>query len=157
MSHAAAFAGTQHDAALRHHPSKHVLLGGRPAFARHARGDRPLPAWQPRELADSPAAPLVQARQVRAEDIRFRRLTTSEAIATVLPLRREINLPLAGDAGFAALEKKETRAASSVPSTGRARRSAPSASCRWGRASRPASRSWRASASRPSCSRTAGK
>jgi hypothetical protein len=93
-----------------------ALPGVRSVLA-HLRGDRARPAWH--RSPHSQPAPLLPARQpIQVGEIRFRRLVTPADIAGVLPLRREINLPQAGDASFAALEKKETSAALSAPSSG---------------------------------------
>lgn len=86
-----------------------------PGVLSHLRGDPTRPAWH----RVSRAQPALPARHpIQAGEIRFRRLATPADIACVLPLRREINLPQAQDAGFAALEKKETSAALSAPSSG---------------------------------------
>lgn len=83
----------------------------------HLRGDRARPAWH--RPSHAQPAPLLPARHpIHVGEIRFRRLVMPADIACVLPLRREINLPQAQDAGFAALEKKETSAALSAPSSG---------------------------------------
>lgn len=93
-----------------------ALPGVRRVLA-HLRGDRARPAWH--RPPHPQAAPLLPARHpIQVGEIRFRRLATPADIACVLPLRREINLPQAQDAGFAALEKKEMRAALSAPSSG---------------------------------------
>jgi hypothetical protein len=73
----------------------------------------------------------VHAPELRVEEIRFRQLRAAEDIRSILHLRSEINLPSAGQAGFAALEKKETSWASSAASNGAATTSARSGWCRW--------------------------
>ena len=87
-----------------------------------------------------PAAPS-PARELAMEDIRFHQLTCARDIEPVLHLRRELSLSVADEATFAALEKKETKPALSVLSSGKDNSSARSASFRSAWASRLAKRS----------------
>ena len=153
MSHSAGLARSFHEMPAAAYAAGRGLNGARVPLAR-GRTDRLRPAWH-KPLA---AAPLVPARQaLQLDEIRFRHLQTAADIASVLPLRREINLPLAGDPGFAALEKKEMSAALSAHSTGADKRSAPSASFRSATALRRARKSWPVRDCRRRCSPTAGK
>jgi hypothetical protein len=64
------------------------------------------------------------------EDIRFHQLTCARDIEPVLHLRRELTLSVADEAAFAALEKKEMRAALSAHSSITDNSSARSGWCR---------------------------
>lgn len=68
-----------------------------------------------------------------ADDVVLSHLRTPAEIASVLHLREEIDLSVHAAAGpqFATLEKKETSAVSSMPSTCTASASERSASFRW--------------------------
>lgn len=70
--------------------------------------------------------------ELQPQDVAFRHLQGAAAIAGVMHLRSEIQLPASalGDPGFALREKKETKSAWSVPSCATVRPSAPSACCR---------------------------
>jgi hypothetical protein len=153
MSHSAGLARSFHEMPAAAYAAGRGLNGARVPLAR-GRADRLRPAWH-KPQAPAPLAPVRQSLQL--EEIRFRHLQAAEDIASVLPLRREINLPLAGDPGFAALEKKEMSAALSAHSTGADKPSAPSASFPSATASRRARKSWPVRNCRRSCSPTAGK
>jgi hypothetical protein len=92
----------------------------------------------------TPAPQPLAAADVDVAAIRFHQLTSAFDIARVLHLRREIQLNVADEASFAALEKKEMRPALSALSSGKDNSSVPSAWCRWGPASPRARRSWTA-------------
>ena len=145
---------------MSHHAGVSRVPHERPSVFHHhghrARGERVQALWPRPEPALPPAVPVAQA-VVRAEEIRFVRLTTQDEIARVLPLRREINLHVADPAGFAVLEKKEMRAALSADLNTVDNSSVPSASFPSVAASRRAKPSCRRPASRQNCSRTAGK
>lgn len=90
-------------------------------------------SWQPGSgQAAAYAIDPLRYPQPRTEEIRFRHLTTPQAIAGVLHLREELSLPDAvrQDPAFVALEKKETRWGLWVLSNCTASSSAPSASSR---------------------------
>ena len=129
------------------------LVASRAALARLR--DERIPPWTP--VLPVPSLLVTERQEVRPEEIRFRRLRTPDDFASVMPLRREINLPRAGDPGFAALEKKETSAALSAPSTSADKRSAPSVLFPWAEGLRLARRSSPGRSCRLSFSRTAGK
>lgn len=135
-------------------PGQRVASHGASSHAGRMRGERGHALWDRPE----PPPPAVAARQVvRAEEIRFRRLSSAEEIACVLPLRREISLHVPDPAGFAILEKKETSAALSAPSSGADNSLVPSASFRSAMALRLVKRSLVNRAYRPKCKSTAGK
>ena len=145
---------------MNHHAGLSRLPHERPSVFHHhghrARGERVQALWPRPEPALAPAVTVPQA-PVRVEEVRFVRLATPDDIARVLPLRREINLHVADPAGFAVLEKKETRAALSADSNTMDNSSAPSASFPSVAALRLAKPSCRRPAWRPNCLRTAGK
>lgn len=155
MGHSAGVSRLYHQTAPAAGFADRALHGARSALARlRTQGMRP--AWH-RSPQPAPA-PQVSARQpLQVEEIRFRRLRTAADIACVLPLRREINLPLAGDEGFAALEKKEMSAALSALSSGADKSSARSASSPWAVALLPARKSSLARNCRRKCAPMAGK
>jgi hypothetical protein len=95
--------------------------------------------------------------ELNVEEIRFRQLTSAEEIASILHLRSEINLPSAGQADFAILEKKETSWGLSALSNGVDISSARSVSFPSATASRPASNTWTAPRFRLRSSPKAGK
>jgi hypothetical protein len=133
------------------------MLGARVALAR-LRADKPRPQWhRPAHPAPAPAPTVAVHVALRVEEIRFRRLRTADEIACVLPLRREINLPRAGDPGFAALEKKEMRSALSAHSSIVDKPSARSASFPWATGLRRARKSLPATIFHRTCSPMAGK
>lgn len=70
--------------------------------------------------------------ELQPQDVAFRHLQGAAAIAGVMHLRTEIQLPAAAlsDPGFALREKKETKSAWSAPSCASVRPSAPFACCR---------------------------
>lgn len=76
----------------------------------------------PRSPAYHPVTPRVRPDGFEPDALRFQQLRRPHEIAKVLDLRREIRLPEAtlNDAGFAALEKKETRSDLWVLSSGMA-------------------------------------
>ena len=89
-----------------------------------------IPELPPACLAD--AVPPERRRfEVAPGELRLRHLTRSWEIAEVAHLRRQIQLPAAvlADPGFAALEKKETAAASSRHSSAVTSPWAPCGSC----------------------------
>jgi hypothetical protein len=75
---------------------------------RSAHPERARPAWTPHGPAHHSDLPPTR-REMAMEDIHFRQLTTQEEIQSILHLRREINLTVADEAAFSALEKKETK------------------------------------------------
>ena len=76
-----------------------------------------LPSLAGAALAEEPATAGV-ATELQPHEISFRRLRGPREIARVVPLRRQIALPVTtlGDPGFAMREKKEMRSASSARS-----------------------------------------
>lgn len=105
MSHAAALSRLYHEMPSPVRVAGRALLGARSALAR-LRAERTRPTWHRPPPHPVPAS-LAPARQVlQAADIRFRRLLTPDQIACVLPLRREINLPLAGTLALPRSKKK---------------------------------------------------
>jgi hypothetical protein len=131
-----------------------ALVASRAALARLRKG--PIPSWH-RTIHPAPAPLLTERQELRPEEIRFRRLTSAQDIECVLPLRREINLPRAGDPGFAMLEKKEMSAALSAHSSGADKSSAPSVSFPWVAGLRLARKSSPGRSCRLSFSPTGGK
>jgi hypothetical protein len=87
-----------------------------------------------RQHADTapPAAKVDNRLDVPLAELNFRHLQTTEEIASIVHLRKEIQLVAAGvaDPTFVAREKKETRRALSPPSSAAARSSGRFASFR---------------------------
>lgn len=94
-----------------------------PGSAGHAPARRAMSGRDFGAALPSPAHPM--------QDVVLRHLRTRDEIDSIVFLRDEIDLSVhtAAGATFAALEKKETSAASSAASSAPASGSAPSASC----------------------------
>ncbi len=101
-----------------------------PMAAPLTRSQMPVSHAHPGLRSTRPSLRPAHAPDVKVDEIRFRQLTCPEEIAAVLHLRSEINLPSAGQPGFAALEKKETRWGLSALSSTADISSVPSALCR---------------------------
>ena len=88
-----------------------------------------LPALSGMSQLDELSAYAPPTTDVQPHEVSFRRLRGAHEIASVLHLRKEIELPAAvlADASFRTREKKEMKSAWSALSTASARRSAPSA------------------------------